>query len=92
MRYVWDPAKAAANLGKHGVGFAAVHGFDWQTAVTEADRRRDYGEPRFRSAGMIGRELFILVHTPRGEAVRVISLRRANRREIMRYAATDQAG
>ena len=43
----WDDNKRAANLAKHGVDFAAVEGFDWETALTAVDDRRDYGEDRF---------------------------------------------
>ena len=52
MRYVWDSTKDAANLAKHGIGFDAVQQFDWLTAITAADTRRTYGEPRFRSVGL----------------------------------------
>jgi uncharacterized protein len=87
VRYTWNPAKNVTNFAKHGVWFEAVFQFDWITAMTETDRRRDYGEPRFRSLGMIDGQVFVLIHTPRGELIRVISLRRANRKEIVRYDA-----
>lgn len=87
MRHTWHQAKNAANFAKHGVWFESVFEFDWTTATTEPDRRRDYGEPRFRSFGLIGGQVFVLIHTPRGELIRVISLRRANRKEIVQYDA-----
>jgi uncharacterized DUF497 family protein len=85
VRYVWDPAKAASNFAKHGVEFAAVVRFDWATATTEIDARRAYGEQRLRSVGWIEGRIFVLIHTSRGDAIRLISLRRANRKEILRY-------
>ena len=50
----WDDDKRAANLAKHGVDFAAVEGFGWETALTAVDDRRDYGEDRFITIGYIG--------------------------------------
>lgn len=85
VRYVWDDGKRAANLVVHQIDFAAVHRFDWDTAKVDPDTRRDYGEQRFVATGRIGLRLHVLVFTPRGEVVRVISLRKANSREVRRY-------
>lgn len=82
----WDEDKRAANLEKHGVDFSAALEFEWDTASTADDARQDYGEPRFVSIGFIGPRLHVLVWTPRGERFRVISLRKANAREVKRYA------
>ncbi|MBI1207218.1 MAG: BrnT family toxin [Azospirillum sp.] len=82
----WDEAKRAANLAKHGVDFAAAGAFEWNTALTRADERQRYGEPRFVSIGFIGPRLHVLVWTPRQDGYRIISLHKANRREIRRYA------
>jgi uncharacterized protein len=84
MRYEWDPAKAAANLEKHGVAFDAIHAFDWPTAVGGHDPG-DHGEERFRAYGLIGGRLHQCVYTWRGDACRLISLRKANSREITNY-------
>jgi len=81
MRYEWDPRKAAANLAKHGVSFTAIEDFDWERALVKQDDRRDYGEPRWIALAPIGQRLHVLVFTLRGTAIRVISLRKANRRE-----------
>jgi uncharacterized DUF497 family protein len=86
MQYEWDDTKAQANLAKHGVAFDAVAAFDWKTALIQEDRRRDYGEPRYIAIGYIGDRLYILVYTPRGASTRLIGLRKANPREIRRYA------
>jgi len=84
--YQWDEAKAAGNLAKHGVGFEAVFGFDWSSAIITSDSRSDYGEDRFEAVGFIDDRLFVLIFTLRGSAVRVISLRKANKRERNDYA------
>lgn len=81
----WDEAKRRANLEKHGVDFTSAALFDWDSAVTVEDNRRDYGERRLHSTGLIGGRLHVLVWTPRAAGVRIISLRRANAREIRRW-------
>ena len=81
----WDEPKRQANLAKHGVDFTAVAGFDWATAKIEPDLRNDYGEVRLRVTGLIGDRLHVLVYAPRGKGDRIISLRKANPREIDRW-------
>jgi len=85
MEYEWDAAKAAENRHKHGVGFNAVLDFDWATALVVADKRVDYGEPRWLALGMIGMRLHSLAFTVRGERIRIISLRMASRKERTLY-------
>ena len=88
MRIVWDPAKADANLQKHGIRLSDAEGvlFD-PNALTEADESAE-GEQRFVSIGLDppGRVL-VVVHTFRGEDIRLISARRATRREGRAYEA-----
>ena len=76
----WDEAKRDSNIVKHGVDFRAIEDFDWDTALTREDVRGDYGEHRFVSIGLIGNRLFVVVWTEREER-RLISLRKANKRE-----------
>lgn len=90
MRYEWDAAKAAGNRTKHGVDFASVEGFDWATALIVADERFDYGEERWLALGLIDKQLFSLAFTLRGECVRVVSLRRASRKERKLYEAQNK--
>ena len=87
--YEWDPAKAEANFAKHGVRFERIYDFDWDSAIEREDDREDYGEVRMVSLGLIGRRLYVLIYTPRGDAIRVVSLRRANKREERAYYATE---
>jgi uncharacterized DUF497 family protein len=72
-------------MAVHGIDFTAAYRFEWDTARIDPDTRRDYGEQRFVALGRIGLRVHVLVFTPRGEVVRVISLRKANRREIRHY-------
>ena len=87
MRHEWDEAKRAADLDKHGVDFAAILGFDWPTALVRADTRKDYGEARPIAIGGIAGRIHVLVFTIERRAVRLISLRRASRKEILIHAA-----
>jgi len=85
MEYEWDDNKASSNLRNHGVSFDSVVDFSWESAMVVEDDRNDYGERRFIAYGPIGNRLHCLVFTLRGEMIRVISLRKANRREVKRY-------
>lgn len=55
--------------------------FDWASAVIVSDDREEYGEVRLRVTGLIDGRLHMAVVTPRGERLRLISLRKANNRE-----------
>jgi uncharacterized protein len=88
--YAWDERKRAANLRKHGVDFAIVQDFDFETALVLRDDRRDYGEARYRAYGTIRARLYALVFTYREGRIRVISLRKSNAREIAAYAPSNK--
>lgn len=85
MAYEWNAAKATANRRKHGVSFNAILDFDWSTALVVTDDRLDYGEPRWLALGMIGERLHSLAFTIRRTRIRVISLRKAGRKERALY-------
>jgi uncharacterized DUF497 family protein len=81
-----DPAKNARNIELRGIDLVAgAQAFDFGTAVVAVDDRKDYGEVREVAAGFIGPRLHVLVFTMRGVTCHVISLRKANKREIRRY-------
>ena len=86
VEITYDPKKSERNLRERGLGFEMVSGFDLTTAIYAIDNRKDYGEVRTRALGFIGDALYALVFTMRGSALRVISLRKANRKERNRYA------
>ena len=88
MRIAFDPIKDAANQAKHGVSLALGVALEWETALTWPDLRRMYGEPRQCGIGYIGLRLFFVVFVDRPDERRVISLRKANAREVKRYAET----
>jgi uncharacterized protein len=87
MEFEFDPTKSERNRLKHGVSLAEAQGFEWDTAVIREDTRKQYTEQRLEATGLIGERLYVLICCMRGEAVRVISLRKANLREVKRYVA-----
>lgn len=98
MRFEWDPAKASANKRKHGVTFeTARYAFDDPDALVNHDRIEG-GERRWQTLGMVGEVLLLLVaHTVRfeneeDEVIRIISARRADRKEKQRYEKERQKG
>ena len=86
MRFRADPAKAASNLRKHGVSFADAEGvLQDPLAVTVEDPDAE-GEQRFISIGLgSAGELLVVVWTERDDKCRVISARRATRKERKQY-------
>lgn len=80
LEYEFDPVKDASNRDKHGLSLAEADGFEWATAVVLEDTRQPYGEPRFEAIGYIGNRLHVLIYCLRPDALRVISLRKANKR------------
>ena len=86
MRYTFDPAKDTANQTKHGVSLALAEVLFAGPHASVTDDRFDYGERRDVAFGMIAGRMFACVYVDRGSAQRVISLRKANRREVARYA------
>lgn len=86
MNFEFDDAKSELCLLERGFDFTyAAHAFFDLQRVVQVDARYEYGEPRFVLLGMVHGRLFSLVYTPRGNAFRIISARRANARERKRY-------
>ncbi len=90
-RIGFDPAKNATNIASRGLSFELVEQMEWTTALMVEDTRKAYGERRFQVLGFIGERLHAVVFTPRDGMVHVISLRKANSREVKRYAKTHKA-
>jgi uncharacterized DUF497 family protein len=88
----WDEPKRQWTLKNRGLDFADVERFDPATVTTTRDDRRDYGEVRFNTMGYLDGTLCTFCWTLRGPCVRIISLRKANDRELKRYEADRQAG
>jgi uncharacterized DUF497 family protein len=71
----WDEAKRRATVAERGLDFADAELIFAGRTMTLLDERRDYGEPRFISAGWLGDRFVVLVWTPREDGRRVISMR-----------------
>ncbi|MBL8428676.1 MAG: BrnT family toxin [Dechloromonas sp.] len=91
MRFTFDPAKNAANVALRGLSFERVADFDFETAIFAQDDRRDYGETRYRGLGFLDSRLHALVFVETADGIRVISFRKANKREVQRYEQETQS-
>lgn len=85
MRIEFDGGKSERNAKERNLPFTMVAEFDFSTARVTEDRRNHYPERRIVALGYIGRRLHVLCFTPIPGGIRVISLRKANKREIRTY-------
>lgn len=85
MKIEFDPAKDETNQTKHGVSLSMAVELDWETALVWVDERFDYKETRMIALAPKTEILYYVAFVDRGEVRRVISLRRANRREVKHY-------
>ena len=85
MEYEWDENKRTANIAKHNVDFVDAEKFDWSSAIETIDDRFNYNEERWVALGVIDERLHVLTYTIRDENIRLISLRKANKREREYY-------
>jgi uncharacterized protein len=87
MEFEWDPEKAIRNLAKHGVPFPeAATVFGDPLAITYSDPAHSGDEDRFLTFGLSSEgHLLIVSHTDRGLHTRIISARRATRKERKLY-------
>ena len=86
MHISFDPAKNERNIRKRGLSFESATEFDFESALYAVDERQDYAETRYIAIGMLGVRLHVLCFAESVEGIRVISFRKANAREVKRYA------
>jgi len=86
MEIEFDTDKSLSNASKHGVSLEAAEKLEWDMLLAIEDTREAYGELRFIGYAPIGRQVFCVVFTDRGDVRRIISLRKATRREVIHYA------
>jgi uncharacterized protein len=86
VRFEFDPAKAAANLKKHGVSFADAEGVFFDPLAIHLEDPDAEGEEKFVAvgAGSAG-QILVVAYTLRGNDMRLISARRATRRQVRDY-------
>ena len=85
MQFEWDPKKAEANLKKHHVDFEdAMVVFEDEDRIEFFDQGHSDEEDRYNTIGMV-RDILFVVYTERREYIRIISARKANRKEVLLY-------
>lgn len=85
MKITFDSAKDETNLTKHGLSLDDARGIDWNTLLAIEDVRHDYGEVRMIGYAFMGTRLHCVVFTDRANERRIISLRKANKKEVQNY-------
>ncbi len=85
MYIEFDPVKNALNIQLRQLPFEQAANFEFETALFSQDQRREYGEVRIRALGYLGRRMHALVFVETALGIRVISFRKANKREVRIY-------
>jgi hypothetical protein len=87
----WDEAKRRRNVRDHGLDFVGAEAIWDAPTVTREDRRKDYGEKRLVTFGLLDAEVVVLVHVERDDDMHIISLRRAEKYEARYYFETTKS-
>ena len=85
MEITYDQAKNKRNLVDRNLSFEEVVEFEFEGARLSIDERKNYGEIRIRAIGFLRCRLHTLVFTETDKGIRVISFRKANKREVAVY-------
>lgn len=85
MKIEFDPAKNEANILNRGLPFDWVVKFEFETAIIWIDSRKPYPEVRMSALGRLAGRVYSVVFTETATGIRVISFRKANKREVARY-------
>lgn len=91
VRITYDPAKNQRNIAERQLSFDQVAAFDFETELIHVDDRRDYSETRYVALGFVRGRLHVLCFAEEPDGIRVISFRKANSREVSRYAKVQAA-
>ena len=86
MPVTFDPDKNERNIRERDLSFELASEFEFETAYVEVDSRRAYDETRYVALGSLHGRLHVLCFTETADGIRVISFRKANNREVKRYA------
>jgi len=86
MKIEIDPGKDVVNIAKHGVSLALAEALEWDLILSREDDREDYGEVRMAGYAPIGATVYAVVYVETNEVYRIISLRKAELREVRYYA------
>ena len=92
MEFEWDDQKNKINIEKHGIDFNFAKEVFSGVWISKPDNRKDYGEERLIALGLLGEYILVIVYTLRGDKIRLISTRRANKNERSIYYAYVKRG
>ena len=87
MQIEFDPEKDKINQEKHGLSLMMAGELDWQNSLVWIDTRKNYGEVRMIALAPSTGILYYVAYVDRNGSRRIISLRRANRREVKHYVS-----
>lgn len=90
MKISYAPRKNARNVAGRSLSFERAADLEWETASIMEDARENYPERRFVAPGYLDGRLHVLCFTPTEDGIRVISFRKANKRETRRYEEATQ--
>ncbi len=82
----FDPIKNEKNIRERGLSFERATDFDFENATFLTDDRHDYGEVRHIAIGYLDGRLHVLCFVEKPDGIRIVSFRKANRRESKKYA------
>jgi len=85
MKFTYDAAKNDSNITKHGLPLSDAKLLDWNAAFSWVDQKKDYGEERRIALAPIEQRLHCVIYVESKVAMRIISLRKVNIREVYLY-------
>ena len=85
MNIEFDSNKNERNIKIRGLSFELAAEFYWDSAIYYEDDRREYPESRIIALGLLNERLHVMCLTPIDGGVRIISFRKANKREVSYY-------
>jgi hypothetical protein len=89
VEFEWDQNKSKKCFTERGFDFAyAAHAFLDPNRIAQKDSRYDYGETRYQLISKIEGRVFVVIYTMRNNVIRIISARKANKREVKYYDDT----
>lgn len=91
MHIEFDAKKNDTNIRDRGLSFELADSFDFEGALIWQDTRKTYTEVRFTALGLLDGRVHSLVFTEIAKGIRIISFRKANKREVKRYEQETQS-
>ena len=83
MKFEWDANKNESNIRKHGIAFEDASKIFFRKRLEKRSDRA--GEIRYITVGEVNNRIIVVIYTPRGENIRIISARKARKNEKRAY-------